>query len=73
MSVQVDKVATDGLIVSVSSDGPRKGFIPTMHLSDHHDNCKALLASYQEGDIIEKAAYWAYSKQKACPVSLFIL
>ncbi|XP_072042808.1 LOW QUALITY PROTEIN: protein RRP5 homolog [Amphiura filiformis] len=67
-SVQVTNVASNGLEVTLTSDENSKGFIPMMHLSDHHDNCKALLASYKEGSVIEDAMYWAYSGHKACPI-----
>ncbi len=68
-SFKISKITPSGLeVISMSDEGSR-GFIPKMHLSDHFDNCKALLTSYQVGSIIEEAMYWSFSKHKLCPVS----
>ena len=34
--------------------------IPTVHLSDHHDNWPILLAMYNPGDVIEGAMCWQH-------------
>ncbi|XP_071503484.1 LOW QUALITY PROTEIN: protein RRP5 homolog [Diadema antillarum] len=60
VKVKVTKVQPEGLSVTLLPNG-QSAFIHKTHLSDHVENCEALMASYAVGDVIDQAMTWSHN------------